>query len=53
MDDLTAADKKPNKLEEIEIIRRVCRDGEMRTVKPTKVDVFLVDENDEEYYFEI
>ena len=53
MDDLTAADKKPNKLKEIEIIRRVCQDGEMRKVKPTKVDVFLVDENDSLFLFDI
>jgi type II restriction enzyme len=53
MDDLTAADKKPNKPEEIEIIRRVCQDGEMRTVKPTKVDIFLVDENDSIFLFDI
>ncbi len=53
MDDLTAADKRPNKIEEIATIRRVCQDGEMRKVKPTKVDVFLVDENESLYLFDI
>ncbi len=53
MDDLSAANKQPNKPEEIEIIRRVCQDGEMRIVKPTKVDVFLVDENDSLFLFDI
>jgi len=41
MDKLTAANEKPNKKKEIEIIRKVCQKGEMRTVKPTRVDVYL------------
>ncbi len=53
MDNLTAAYQKPNKLEEIEIIRKVCQDGEIRKVKPTKVDVFLIDENDSLFLFDI
>src|SRR5690606_27706303 len=46
MDELTAANRQPNKIQEIEAIRRVCREGNMRTVKPTKVDVWLQAEND-------
>ncbi|OAV63179.1 MjaII restriction endonuclease [Bacteroidales bacterium Barb6XT] len=43
MDDLATATATPDKHREIEIIRSVCRTGEMRTVKPTKVDVKLID----------
>jgi type II restriction enzyme len=43
MDDLTAADYGPDKPSEIEKIREVCRVGQMRKVKPTKVDVLLQD----------
>ncbi len=49
MDELTAANKKPDKLEEIEIIRKVCQKGEMRIVKPTRVDVYL-ESNDGNIY---
>lgn len=53
MDDLTAVNTQPNKPKEIEAIRRVCREGNMRTVKPTKVDVWLQAENDELFLFDI
>jgi len=53
MDELTAANKKPDKLEEIEIIRKVCQKGEMRTVKPTRVDVYLESNDGEIYLFDI
>ena len=53
MDALTAARKQPNKSEEIEIIRKVCRAGEIRTVKPTRVDVYLESYNNEIYLFDI
>jgi len=53
MDGLTAANKKPDKQKEIEIIRRVCQKGEMRTVKPTKVDVYLESNDGEIYLFDI
>jgi type II restriction enzyme len=49
MDELTAANKKPDKQKEVEIIRKVCQKGEMRTVKPTRVDVYL-ESNDSEIY---
>ncbi len=41
MDDLTAANSKPNKANEIEAIRKVAQTGTMKTVKPTKVDIWL------------
>lgn len=53
MDNLTAANVKPVKSEEIEIIRRVCQEGKMRKVKPTKVDVYLIDKNDKMHLFDI
>jgi len=49
MDNLTSATTKPDKAKEIEIIRKVCKTGEMRTVKPTRVDVYL-ESNDNEIY---
>jgi len=53
MDELTAANKKPDKSNEIEIIRKVCQQGEMRTVKPTRVDVYLESYDDEVYLIDI
>ncbi len=53
MDELTAANKKPDKQKEIEIIRKVCQKGEMRTVKPTRVDVYLENKEGEIYLFDI
>ncbi|HQO08521.1 MAG TPA: TdeIII family type II restriction endonuclease [Clostridiales bacterium] len=41
MDDLTAANVKPCKPEEINAIRKVCQKGKMKVVKATKVDVML------------
>lgn len=42
MTGLTTATATPNKPTEIEAIREVCRQGDMRTVKPTKVDIKLI-----------
>jgi len=47
MDGLTTAQIQPNKIQEIEAIRKVCREGDMRTIKPTKVDIFLQSHQDE------
>ncbi len=41
MDELTTAVRKPDKQNEIEIIRKVCRKGPMHKVKLTKVDIYL------------
>lgn len=48
MDELISAQTRPNKQREIEIIRGVCQEGEIRTVKPTRIDVYL--EKDGEIY---
>ena len=53
MDNLTAADTQPNKTNEIEIIRKVCQSGKMRTVKPTKIDVYLESFDNEIFLFDI
>ncbi|MCT4190896.1 TdeIII family type II restriction endonuclease [Elizabethkingia anophelis] len=53
MDELTAVHKRPDKINEIEAIRKVCRQGNMRTVKPTKVDVWLQLEDEELFLFDI
>lgn len=53
MDTLSAAKDRPDKKKEIEIIRKVCQKGEMRTVKPTKVDVYLESKKGEIYLIDI
>lgn len=45
MDELGTATKKPDKQTEIEEIRKVCQSGKKIEVKPTKVDLKLVDSN--------
>ena len=41
IDNLTIADKNPNKLDEIKLIREVCRKGQVRDVKLTNIDIYL------------
>jgi hypothetical protein len=53
MDKLATAETTPNKPAEMEAIRKVCRKGEMKTVKPTKVDVKLVSVDKTIYLFDI
>jgi type II restriction enzyme len=53
MDDLTAANSKPNKVNEIEAIRKVAQTGTMKTVKPTKVDIWLQGYDNELYLFDL
>jgi Type II restriction endonuclease, TdeIII len=53
MNGLTTATASPDKIHETEVIREVCRSGEMKSVKLTKVDVKLVDFNDRIYLFDI
>lgn len=53
MDGLSTAVTSPNKPNEIEKIRKVCRDGAMIKVKPTKVDVKLVSKDNEMFLFDI
>ncbi|MFH1097933.1 MAG: TdeIII family type II restriction endonuclease [Candidatus Desantisbacteria bacterium] len=53
MDGLTTADTSPDKTEEIRLIREVCQQGEMKTVKLTKVDIKLVTYDGTIYLFDL
>ena len=53
MDDLTTATKKPNKKQEIEMIRAVCQKGVIKTVKPTRIDIYLKSDKDELFLIDI
>ncbi|MCX5802947.1 MAG: TdeIII family type II restriction endonuclease [Proteobacteria bacterium] len=53
MDGLATANTSPNKPEEIDKLRTVCRQGEMRTVKLTKVDIKLVAHDGTIYLFDL
>lgn len=53
MDELVTAEAEPNKADEIERIRRVCRLGRMVSVKPTKVDLMLEDHSGVFYLFDM
>lgn len=53
MDNLAAGITRPCKKREIETIRKVCQQGEMHTVKPTRVDVMLQSHGGEMFFFDI
>jgi len=53
MNGLETATAAPNKPEEIAQIRKVCQKGTINKVKPTKVDIWLQDKNDEIYLIDI
>jgi hypothetical protein len=53
MDGLATASTSPNKPEEIQAIRTVCKQGEMKNVKLTKVDIKLIAQNGTIYLFDI
>ena len=53
MDNLTTATTTPNKPEEISAIRKVCQEGRMRKIKPTKIDVLLESKKGELYLIDI
>ena len=53
IDEISAANIKPNKLAEIERIRKVCQIGKKHKVKPTKIDVYLEKANGEKFLFDI
>lgn len=53
MDNLTAANVKPCKAEEIELIRSVCQKGIIKKVITTKVDVYLEQDNGDLFLFDI
>ncbi|HOV16048.1 MAG TPA: TdeIII family type II restriction endonuclease [Candidatus Cloacimonadota bacterium] len=53
MDQLTTGQYKPNKIKEIEEIRKVCQQGEARKVKPTLADVSFTDNDGILYLYDI
>lgn len=53
MDDLITAKKEPNKINEIDFIRKVCQTGKSTRVKLTTVDLWLQNENDELFLIEL
>ncbi|MEO0076032.1 MAG: TdeIII family type II restriction endonuclease, partial [candidate division WOR-3 bacterium] len=53
MDGLATATSSPNKLEEISAIREVCQSGEIKTIKPTKVDIKLIGYDGTIYLFDL
>lgn len=53
IDELTTANTKPNKLVEIERIRKVCKKGKIRDVNPTKVDLYLESKSNELFLIDL
>jgi hypothetical protein len=53
LDELSAANREPDKQREIEEIRVVCQTGTMHKVKPTKVDVKMIAHSGEMYLIDI
>ncbi|MDR1087376.1 MAG: TdeIII family type II restriction endonuclease [Endomicrobium sp.] len=53
IDEISAANIKPNKIDEIERIRKVCQSGKMHKVKLTKIDIYLEKLNGEKFLFDI
>ncbi len=53
MNGLSAANLKPNKHTEIEVIRKVCQSGEIRQIKPITVDLYLEKKNGEIYLIDL
>ncbi|MCB5228521.1 MAG: TdeIII family type II restriction endonuclease [Candidatus Cloacimonetes bacterium] len=53
MDDICAADICPNRISEVERIRKVCQKGQMNTVKLTKVDLKLQSASGDIYLIDI
>ena len=53
MDNLSSVVSKPDKIIEIKNIKNVCRNGEMKTVKKTKIDLYLESKEGDIYYIDI
>ncbi len=53
IDNLITARQEPNKENEIELIRNVCRTGQITKVKPTEVDVLVEDHDGTIFLFDI
>lgn len=53
MNNLETTVSSPDKIEEIESIRKVCQTGQIRKVKPTQVDLLLETDENELYLFDL
>ena len=53
MNNLSSPDKKSNKQEEIEILRKFCKQGELIKVKLSKLDVYLEGKDGEIYLIDL
>lgn len=53
MDELTTARCSPNKANKINAIRAVCQSGEIKTIKPTKVDIKIIGHDGTIYLFDL
>ena len=53
INELITAKREPNKEKEIEIIRKVCQQGKMIKVKPTRVDLMIESKEGEYFLFDI
>jgi len=53
IDGLITGENEPNKKEEIEQIRKVCKSGKMNKVKPTKIDIWLENDMGELYLIDM
>lgn len=53
IDGLITAEAAPDKDKEIEIIRKVCQQGTMIKVKPTRIDLMMETKNGEYFLFDI
>ena len=53
IDGLETAEKTPNKAKEISTIRRVCKEGKVRNVRPIKVDLYLESFENEIYLIDL
>ncbi len=53
INELSAGIRNPNKDEEIERLKRVCKLGKMNKIKTVKVDLFLISHDDEIHLFDI
>lgn len=53
IDELIAGRERPDKKQEVEVIRKACQKGEIREIKPTKVDIYLEDADGEVYLIDL
>ncbi|HOJ08547.1 MAG: TdeIII family type II restriction endonuclease [Ignavibacteriales bacterium] len=53
MDSLSSGVEKPNKVNELQILRSACKSGTLREVKPTKVDIFLRNDKNEMFLIDL